>query len=134
MKQLYNRLKFLIFLIFSLFILASCGKNPDEQLIGTWFYESLDKEGYKFQVEFKEVGVGNYKMEKDGKTDNWNMKYVISGKENGYPVGTYTLQVPYENQNFELKGSYKMVDDNSMIFGITGREKDKLSEVMLKRK
>ena len=134
MRQIFIRFKYLAFIVISLSVLASCGKKPEEQLIGTWFYEALDFEGYKFQVEFKEVGVGNYKMEKDGKTDVWNMKYIISGKENGYPVGTYTLLVPFENQNFELKGNFKMVNDNSMIFGVTGREADKLSEVMLKRK
>jgi hypothetical protein len=134
MKSTLNKLRNLIFIIFSIIIIASCGKSPEEKIIGVWFYEALDKEGYSFQVEFKEVGVGNYKMEKDGEKDDWNMTYIISGTTGGYPSGTYSLQVPYENQNFELKGNFKMVDDNSMIFGIQGREAGEINEVVLKRK
>lgn len=134
MKRNLNKWRNLAFIIFSVFIIASCGKSPEEKIIGVWFYEALDKEGYKFQVEFKEVGVGNYKLDKDGKKDDWNMKYIISGTANGYPSGTYSLQVPYEAQNFELKGNFKMIEDDSMIFGIQGREAGEINEVILKRK
>lgn len=134
MKAILNKWKNLLFITFSIFILTSCGKSPEEKIIGVWFYEALDKEGYSFQVEFKEVGVGNYKMEKEGKKDDWNMTYVITGTTDGYPSGTYSLQVPFENQNFELKGNFKMVDDNSMIFGIQGRVEGEISDVILKRK
>lgn len=134
MKYTFNKLRNLIYIIFSVFIIASCGKSPEEKIIGVWYYEALDKQGYRFQVEFKEVGVGNYKMEKDGNKNDWNMTYVISGTTGGYPSGTYSLQVPFEDQNFELKGNFKMIEDDSMIFGITGREAGEISEVVLKRK
>jgi len=134
MKFTLNNWKNFALIIFSVFIIASCGKSPEEKIIGVWFYEALDKEGYSFQVEFKEVGVGNYKMDKDGKKDDWNMKYIISGTTGGFPNGTYTLQVPYADQNFELKGNFKMIEENSMIFGIQGREAGEINEVILKRK
>jgi hypothetical protein len=126
--------KKLLFIIFSIFIISSCSKNPEDKIIGVWHYEALDKAGYKFQVEFKKVGVGNYRLEKDGKKDNWNMKYIISGTNDNLPFGTYTLQVPYEEQNFELTGDFKMIDDNSMVFGIKGRDVSEVSEVILKKK
>jgi len=134
MKNTFIEWRNLIFIIFSIFIITSCSKSPEEKIIGVWFYEALDKEGYTFQVEFKKVGVGNYKLEKDGKIDNWNMKYIISGTTDGLPFGTYSLQVPFEEQNFELAGNFKMIDDNSMIFGIKGREVSEISDVILKRK